>query len=261
MPSGWSKFHDEQKIYCGYFRFVFLVALAAARAIAFRSWEGGESFFEGPNAPIFNLSATILIPTLLLLETIEDEIVTWEWLPVNPVGPGLFKVNAAGDNADPAQLITLEHLPNVADDPWKMEDLQSSGVSCRRTTSCGSLTQEQLMKTPSLTIQQEKHLWLQGPSGPALQSEPFACIAWLTGSALHDDLQLCCHRVQHHFFTCGPLAWCWLHAWSLRGSLGRGQPCLRPHLLGCALAMSLGISRDQLVPICHWPMALIFRVS
>lgn len=37
------------------------------------------------------------IPTLMLFEILEDEIVTRELLPVNPAGAGLLKVNTAGD--------------------------------------------------------------------------------------------------------------------------------------------------------------------
>eukprot|EP00913_Durusdinium_trenchii_P030042 g28152.t1 len=122
-PTGWSKFHDELKIYCGYYRFVLVLALCAVRAIIYRSF----SAVDAPLAPAFNLSATILIPVLLTAEFIEDHIVTNELLPINPAGPGLLKINAAGDNADPCQLITLEHLPSVAEnDPWKMMELQTA---------------------------------------------------------------------------------------------------------------------------------------
>ena len=36
------------------------------------------------------------IPVLLTAEFIEDHIVTNELLPINPAGPGLLKINAAG---------------------------------------------------------------------------------------------------------------------------------------------------------------------
>ena len=129
-------------------RFVFLLAFVAARAIAFSDSLG----LEGPRAPVFNLSALVLIPTLLLAEILEDEIVTREWLPMNPVGPGLLKVNVNGDNADPAQLITLEHLPNVPDDdPWKVSEI--SNVSKRTTrTSLEEANEGNILKTPSLSI-------------------------------------------------------------------------------------------------------------
>lgn len=146
-PSGWSKFHDEQKIYCGYFRFVFLIGFVAARAIAFP-----ESFeIEGFKAPVFNLSATILIPVLMLAEILEDETVTREWLPVNPAGPGLLKVNARGNNADPAQLITLEHLPDVdvPEDPWKMFELKTGRSS---QSLEGNPETRKIVTTPSLSL-------------------------------------------------------------------------------------------------------------
>lgn len=131
-------------------RFVLLLAFVAARAIAL-SDEGLE--IDGPKAPAFNLSATIMIPILLLAELVEDEIVVNEWLPVNPAGPGLLKVNSQGDNADPSQLITLEHLPNVPDDPWKMSELKTT-----RTSSSISLADASggspLRKTPSLSMKE-----------------------------------------------------------------------------------------------------------
>lgn len=135
-PTGWSKYHDELKIYCGYYRFVLVLALVGVRAFTYQS-----ATVEGPYAPAFNWSATILIPVLMLAEIFEDEIVTRELLPVNPAGAGLLKVNVAGDNADPAQLITLEYLNNIPEnDPWKMFELEASGKrsqmsSLRRTSS------------------------------------------------------------------------------------------------------------------------------
>ncbi|CAK9102685.1 unnamed protein product [Durusdinium trenchii] len=130
-PTGWSKFHDELKIYCGYYRFVLVLALVAVRAMMYQSFQA-----EGPLAPAFNVSAMVLIPTLMLFEILEDEIVTRELLPVNPAGAGLLKVNTAGDNADPAQLLTLEHLLCVPEnDPWKMSELEASGKRSMMTSS------------------------------------------------------------------------------------------------------------------------------
>ncbi|CAK9030031.1 Uncharacterized protein SCF082_LOCUS19055 [Durusdinium trenchii] len=154
-PTGWSKFHDELKIYCGYYRFVLVLALCAVRAIIYRSF----SAVDAPLAPAFNLSATILIPVLLTAEFIEDHIVTNELLPINPAGPGLLKINAAGDNADPCQLITLEHLPSVAEnDPWKMMELQTASRRSKMNfdmSNCEGPPQ----KTVSLSFS-ETYVWL-----------------------------------------------------------------------------------------------------
>eukprot|EP00913_Durusdinium_trenchii_P001275 g1174.t1 len=38
-PTGWSKFHDELKIYCGYYRFVLVLALVAVRAMMYQSFQ------------------------------------------------------------------------------------------------------------------------------------------------------------------------------------------------------------------------------
>lgn len=46
----------------------------------------------------FMLLRQIRIPALMLAEVVEDEIVTRELLPVNPAGPGLLKLNTAGDS-------------------------------------------------------------------------------------------------------------------------------------------------------------------
>ena len=130
-PTGWSKFHDELKIYAGYFRFVSVVSLCVARAIAF-----GVKV-EGSRAPAFNLSALMVLIVCLAGEFIEDLVVTHEMLPINPAGPGLLKVNAEGDNADPAQLIALENLHMAAvGDPWRMSELEPCGrLSKKRTSS------------------------------------------------------------------------------------------------------------------------------
>eukprot|EP00435_Cladocopium_sp_Y103_P058001 s424_g20.t1 len=149
-PTGWSKYHDELKIYAGYFRFVSIIALCVARLISYGVFE-----VEGPKAPAFNLSALLVIISLLAGEFIEDQIVTNELLPVNPAGPGLLKMNANGDNADPAQLISLEHLPNVQQgDPWRMSELEMSGkLSVRRTSSLDSASLAKgITATPSLVV-------------------------------------------------------------------------------------------------------------
>ena len=143
-PTGWSKFHDELKIYAGYFRFTALVSLLIARLISYGTFQ-----VEGPKAPAFNLSSLCVVIFLLVGEFIEDEVVTREWLPVNPAGPGLLKMNAGGDNADPTQLISLEHLPNVQQgDPWRMSELQKSGkLSLSRTTTLDSIPSRVEMTT------------------------------------------------------------------------------------------------------------------
>lgn len=152
-PTGWSKYHDELKIYAGYFRFVSVIALCVARLISYGVFE-----VEGSKAPAFNLSALMVIICLLAAEFVEDQVVTNELLPVNPAGPGLLKMNANGDNADPAQLITLEHLHNVQQgDPWRMWDLETSGkLSLRRTTTSDSVPSKgpgEVTATPSLVVQ------------------------------------------------------------------------------------------------------------
>jgi len=131
-PTGWSKYHDELKIYAGYFRFASVLALVAARAAAYGFGDGDG---QSPH-PAFNQSALFVIICGFCGEIIEDEIVTKELLPVNPAGPGLLKMNGDGDNADPAQLITLEHLPNVQEgDTWRLSELGSGGTLSKRTTS------------------------------------------------------------------------------------------------------------------------------
>ena len=152
-PTGWSKYHDELKIYAGYFRFVSVIALCVARLISYGVFE-----VEGSKAPAFNLSALMVIICLLAAEFVEDQVVTNELLPVNPAGPGLLKMKANGDNADPAQLITLEHLHNVQQgDPWRMWDLETSGkLSLRRTTTSDSVPSKgpgEVTATPSLVVQ------------------------------------------------------------------------------------------------------------
>ena len=143
-PTGWSKYHDELKIYAGYFRFAAITSLFVARLVSY------GAFQEGPKFPSFNLSALWVLIFLLVGEVIEDEVVTRELLPVNPAGPGLLKVNANGDNADPTQLISLEHLPNVQQgDPWRMSELEKSGkLSLKRTSTLESVPSVADLTTP-----------------------------------------------------------------------------------------------------------------
>lgn len=148
-PTGWSKFHDELKIYAGYFRFTAIISLFVARLVSY-----GAVQAEDPKFPSFNFSALWVLIFLLVGEVIEDEVVTRELLPVNPAGPGLLKVNANGDNADPAQLISLEHLPNVQQgDPWRMFELEKSGkLSTKRTSTLESLPSVADLPTPVQSI-------------------------------------------------------------------------------------------------------------
>ena len=66
-PSGWSKLHDDVKIYAGYFRFIAVVSLVFARAIYYE-----DLSFDGPKAPAFNFSAGCSLLALFLLELLED---------------------------------------------------------------------------------------------------------------------------------------------------------------------------------------------
>lgn len=186
-PTGWSKLHDEFKIYAGYFRFCSVVAICGARAINYR-----QLGFDTPQAATFNLSATLVIISLLFTEVVEDEIVCRELLPVNPAGPGLLKVNLQGENGDPSQLLALEYVSNVPADPWKMTELGDSGrrlstVSSPNRRASVSSIGSSVSKTISLGPR-EGYIWarLRGwfgqprvlnpaPSLHGLRELPFVC--------------------------------------------------------------------------------------
>ena len=60
----------------------------------------------------------------------------YEMLPVNAVGPGLLKVNAAGTNASPMQLLAIEHAPKGGgNDPWRMDEVRRSKSGLRSQDS------------------------------------------------------------------------------------------------------------------------------
>ena len=78
--SSWVKLHDEVKVHAGYFRFIIIVALVTARAIAY-----GFLPFNHPQTPGFGLSASCAICGLLLTEILEDWTVLQQVLPESPV--------------------------------------------------------------------------------------------------------------------------------------------------------------------------------
>ncbi|CAE7684580.1 unnamed protein product [Symbiodinium sp. CCMP2456] len=87
VPSGWTKLHDEVKIYAGYFRFIVVASLVCARAIYY-----GDMSFDGPKAPAFNFSAGCSLVVLLVLEILEDKVVIGELLPMSPIPPEMLHV-------------------------------------------------------------------------------------------------------------------------------------------------------------------------
>jgi len=135
-PSAWSKYHDEVKRFIGYARF-----LVGAAAIVGRWVNYGDFGFA-----TFNLQAGLVFVVALVLEFLEDKIVEGELLPVNAVGPGLLKVNAAGTNADPCQLLAVEYSPSKSDDPWRMHELRKSG-RCSQSVSIYAIASKRSTKS------------------------------------------------------------------------------------------------------------------
>lgn len=139
-PSAWSKYHDEVKRFIGYARF-----LVGAAAIVGRWVNYGDFGFA-----TFNLQAGLVFVVALVLEFLEDKIVEGELLPVNAVGPGLLKVNAAGTNADPCQLLAVEYSPSKSDDPWRMHELRKSG-RCSQSVSIYAIASKRSTKSTKST--------------------------------------------------------------------------------------------------------------
>ncbi|CAK8995869.1 unnamed protein product [Durusdinium trenchii] len=141
-PTAWSKLHDEVKIYGGYIRFIVPLALAASRAIYYVdiSW-------DGPYAPIFNLSATCALPVLFLLEGLEDYIVINEWLPVGPLPPEVLH-SQPGRSDDPTRLISVELRPvrSSAEEERRLEEFRSekSATKSKMDVVCSTQTPELL---------------------------------------------------------------------------------------------------------------------
>ena len=135
-PSAWSKYHDEVKRFIGYARF-----LVGAAAIVGRWVNYGDFGFAA-----FNLQAGLVFVVALVLEFLEDKIVEGELLPVNAVGPGLLKVNAAGTNADPCQLLAVEYSPSKSEDPWRMHELRKSG-RCSQSVSIYAIASKRSTKS------------------------------------------------------------------------------------------------------------------
>ncbi|CAE7628879.1 unnamed protein product, partial [Symbiodinium necroappetens] len=123
-PSGWSKLHDDVKIYAGYFRFIAVVSLVCARAIYYE-----DISFDGPKAPAFNFSAACSLLALFLLELLEDQVVIRELLPMSPISAEMLDPRTARMNPDFGRLVTMECRPNYeeTESPWHLEELNISG--------------------------------------------------------------------------------------------------------------------------------------
>ena len=78
--TAWTKLHDEMKVYLGYFKFIPVLALVAARAIVH-----GLQPFDQPQTPGFSLTASCAIFVLILTEILEDVTVS-----VSPLGCFIF---------------------------------------------------------------------------------------------------------------------------------------------------------------------------
>jgi len=123
-PTGWSKLHDELKIYGGYFRFIPLIGLVIARYMMF-----GELVLDGPKAPAFNPSAACALLALLMLEILEDNIVLRELLPMSPLPRECIEAKGPQAKPDPGNLISVEVRPRRSpiSDPWRLDELNNKG--------------------------------------------------------------------------------------------------------------------------------------
>ena len=122
-PNGFSKLHDEFKIYGGYIRFVAPCSLIIARAIYYR-----ELSWSGPVAPAFNAATAGVFVTLFVLEVLEDVFVLQELLPAAPIPTEVLETNLPRNNSDAGALVSVEMRPNQAkDSSWRGQELSPSG--------------------------------------------------------------------------------------------------------------------------------------
>lgn len=126
VPSGWTKLHDDVKIYAGYFRFITVASLVCARAIYY-----GDMSFDGPKAPAFNVSAGCSFVVLLALEILEDKVVIGEFLPMSPIPAEMLDVRTTRRmNSDFGRLVSMERRPNYRDqmqNVWRLGELNEQG--------------------------------------------------------------------------------------------------------------------------------------
>ena len=85
--SSWTKLHDEIKVYLGYFRFIPVLALVAARAVVH-----GLQPFDQPQTPGFSLAASSAIFGFLLTEILEDVTVVLQVFPESPTTVAMQQV-------------------------------------------------------------------------------------------------------------------------------------------------------------------------
>ncbi|CAE7229654.1 unnamed protein product [Symbiodinium natans] len=146
--NGFIKLHDHMKIFGGYFRFIAILGLGAARA-AFYGLQPVDSVLE----PFFNSSATYALLAMMILEGLEDAVVLWELLPMAPVPREVLRLHHGRDKTDPDNLLTIEYHPclhSPMDDPWRPEEISRSGSKTKSgflSVSVGGFEPVELIET------------------------------------------------------------------------------------------------------------------
>ncbi|CAK9083633.1 Uncharacterized protein SCF082_LOCUS39695, partial [Durusdinium trenchii] len=122
-PTAWNKLHDEMKIYAGYFRFIVVLALVAARAVLFQ-----EISLSSSRAAAFNMSAALALIAMLLVEYLEDHIVLRELLPTSPVISEFVEheVQKASRNSQGC-LLSLDLRVTEPGSAWRLDELDADG--------------------------------------------------------------------------------------------------------------------------------------
>ena len=125
-PGAFNKLHDEIKFYVGYFRFLPVLAIVVARALMY-----GVMSLENP--PSFNLSASWCILGLILMEVLEDVIISWELLPESPIPHEILRVRESEESCsnNPCWLLAVEYRPgSKAPDPdiWRLRELDAGSA-------------------------------------------------------------------------------------------------------------------------------------
>ena len=123
-PTAWNKLHDETKIYAGYFRFIVLVALVVARALIYQEFSLSSSRF-----PSFNISASLALLAMLIMEHLEDHVVVQQLVPMSPLLPEFIQHDLEKDGRHGSLLSVDRRVVRFDDsqDIWRLDELDADG--------------------------------------------------------------------------------------------------------------------------------------
>ena len=139
-PTAFSKLHDEAKIYVGYFRFITILAMIVARAIAHQDLDSSSSL-----SAFFNESAALALLCMLVLEVLEDYIVVQQVVPTSPIVAEFIDYDLQKKTRHTSLLSADIRLGPAVSETWRLQELDEVGFKTSKRGGEASLNMSSVL--------------------------------------------------------------------------------------------------------------------